>query len=55
MARFSRTDEEREDLAALRHVAEAKPHDLVGIHALDRLALELDRALERVEHAARWS
>src|SRR5476651_2348154 len=44
--------QEREDFAAFGHVADAQPHDLVGVHALDLAALEGDRALLRVHDAA---
>src|SRR4029078_12991821 len=43
--------EEREYFAPLRHVAQAQPHDLVGLHALDRLAPKFDRTLLRIENA----
>src|SRR4029077_6058926 len=43
--------EKRKYLAPLRHVAETKPHDLVGFHALDRFAQKFDRALLRIENA----
>src|SRR5882672_10458595 len=43
--------QERKHLAPLGHVAKTEPHDLVGFHALDRLAEKFDRALLRIENA----